>query len=59
MGLTGIYVISLATGMVLLLYSVHQLVPTTKPSTPPSGNIREMLRYSLPLYLRRLINRRA
>lgn len=57
MGAMTAHIVALAVTMVMLLHFVHRLFPLNRPLHTSKRNIREMLRFTLPLYLSRLLSR--
>jgi O-antigen/teichoic acid export membrane protein len=55
-GLAAVYVISLMVAVGMLFYFVHRLFPLTQALKVTKRNTREILNYSLPLYIQRLLN---
>lgn len=54
-GVLIIHAISLAVSCVLLLYFLNKLFPLRRPIRTGRRNIRELLDFSLPIYLSRLV----
>ncbi|OQY20913.1 MAG: hypothetical protein B6I34_08050 [Anaerolineaceae bacterium 4572_32.1] len=57
MGAMTAHVISLTVTMLLLFYFVHRLIPLNRPLSGAKRNSAEMLRFTLPLYLSRLLSK--
>jgi len=56
MGVVLAHNVALAVAMGMLFYFVHRLFPLNRPLSTAKRNVREMLGFSLPLYLTRLLN---
>lgn len=56
MGVVLAHNVALAVSMGMLLYFVHRLFPLNRPLKTAKRNLREMLGFSLPLYLTRVLS---
>ena len=56
MGAVAAYIISLAVTVVMLFFFVNHLFPLNRPLRAAQRNTKDMLRFTLPVYLSQLLN---